>query len=479
MILRILLLAGALASAQDAQTLFQKHCGVCHGSGQGTERGPNLMNNRTVLGATRAQTLALIRDGVPARGMPPFPLPAAELELLTDLVRSLSAPAADAQPRGDARAGRSQFESAGCLNCHMVHGRGKLNGPDLSNLGREKTLAEIEEAVRTPSATIKTGYSHATVRTKAGQTIRGFLRNQSRYNLQLQDSAGRFHLLNQNEVQTLTVNPRSIMPAPAGDPANLIAYLATLRATAESFRLQAETGPAFAQLANPKPGDWASYHGLLSGNRHSPLNQITPANVGRLALQWVFPVNHNVLEVTPLVVDGVMYVSGPNQVFAIDARAGRTIWHYQRPRSPETRGDPAKGTNRGVAILGDQVFLVTDNAHLLSIHRVSGQLLWERVITEGVTDTKNLGNTAAPLVVNGLVVAGVSGGDLGARGFLDAYDAATGERVWRFWTVPAPGEPLSETWQGTALPQFGGGGATWMTGTFDPETQTVFWGTGN
>ena len=122
---------------------------------------------------------------------------------------------------------------------------------------------------------------------------------------------------------------------------------------------------------------------------------------------------------------------------------------------------------------------MTDNAHLLALHRVTGQLLWDVEITGGVTDKRNIGNTAAPLVVNDLVVAGVSGGDLGMRGFLDAYKATTGERVWRFWTVPKPGEPGSETWQGSALAQFGGGGATWMTGTFDPETNTVFWGAGN
>jgi alcohol dehydrogenase (cytochrome c) len=242
--------------------------------------------------------------------------------------------------------------------------------------------------------------------------------------------------------------------------------------------LEAEGGPAFAAVANPKPGDWPSYHGYLSGNRHSLLDQITPANVKDLVLKWVFPVNHNVLEVTPVVMDGVMYVTGPNQVFALDARAGRTLWHYQRSMSGESRGDPAKGTNRGVAVLGDRVFLVTDNAHLLALHRVTGQLLWEAVMTEGA-DKRNVGNTAAPLVVNDLVVAGVSGGDLGMRGYLDAYRVTTGERVWRFWTVPKPGEPLSETWKGSALAQFGGGGATWMTGTFDPETNLVFWGTGN
>lgn len=476
MIVRFFVAAVACLTAQDARGLFQKQCSVCHGDGHGTERGPNLANNRKVRGASQADVLAIIRDGVPSRGMPAFALPQSDLDALTTLVRSLSAPAADSAVSGDIAKGKTHFDRS-CAGCHMVFGKGGLNGPDLSNIGRELTIEELTEAVQKPAARIKTGYQMATVRLKNGQLIRGFVRNQNRYNIQIQDSTGRFHLISREETSQIELDASSTMPAPQGATGDVIAYLAKL--SGASTGVAKESGPTFARIANPSPGDWATYHGPITGNRHSPLSEINASNVSKLVLKWVFPINHNVLEVTPLVIDGVMYVSGPNQVFAIDGRSGRTIWHYQRPRSAEAKGDPAKGTNRGVAILGDQVFLVTDNARLLSIHRVSGQLLWERRITEGVTDARNLGNTAAPLVVNDLVVAGVSGGDLGARGFLDAYRASTGERVWRFWTVPAPGEKLSETWGGTALANFGGGGATWMTGTFDVSTQTVYWGTGN
>jgi alcohol dehydrogenase (cytochrome c) len=301
----------------------------------------------------------------------------------------------------------------------------------------------------------------------------------------LQDLAGGFHLLSEKEIAEIKPEAGSLMrkpPCSVDECRDVIAYVSSLSGPGvgrKGLPIEAEGGPGFAAIAHAKPGDWPTYHGPISGNRHSALTQITPANAKDLALKWVFPINHNVLEVTPLVIDGVMYVSGPNQVFALDARAGRTIWHYQRPMSGESRGDPAKGTNRGVAVVGDRVFLVTDNAHLLALHRVTGQLLWEVEITKGITDRRNYGNTAAPLVVNNLVVAGISGGDLGMRGFLDAYNIVTGERVWRFYTVPQPGESLSETWQGTALAQYGGGAATWMTGTFDPETNTVYWGTGN
>ena len=471
---------------QDARQLFEKHCSVCHGDGRGTERGPNLANNRRVRAQSLDQLKAVIRDGVPSRGMPAFPLPAPELEAVTRLVRSFSAPAADSHPPGDRDAGeRYFFGDGGCFRCHMVFGRGKAAGPDLSMVGREMTLAEIEEAVRQPSARVKPGYQAADVQLRDGRKVRGFVRNESRYNIQLQDMEGRFHLLTHGEVASFRKASESLMKAPScsGEQCrDLVAYLSSLTGSAVGRKgtpLEGEGGPAFPQIARPKPGDWPSYHGDLTGNRHSPLQEITPANVKNLTLKWVFPINHNTLECTPVVVDGVMYVTGPNQVFAIDGRSGRTLWHFQRPMSGESRGDPAKGTNRGVAVLRDRVFLVTDNAHLLALHRVTGQLLWEVAITEGVDDRRNIGNTAAPLVVNDLVVAGVSGGDMGMRGYLDAYHSVTGERVWRFWTVPKPGEPGSETWQGSALANFGGGGATWMTGTFDPETNTVFWGAGN
>lgn len=475
------LLISTVLLAQDGRQIFARQCAVCHGDGRGTERGPNLANNRRVRTQSRDELKAVIRNGVPVAGMPAFPLPPAELDAVTDFVRSLSAPAAESNPPGDRAAGeRFFFGEGGCANCHMVFGQGAAVGPDLSAVGREMTLDEIQYALRDPSAKVKPGYAvvHATLRD--GRTLRGFARNRNRYNLQLQDLQGRFHLLATNEIAQLAPATASLMPA-RPYPQDLLAYLASLTGvslTRKAAPLSQEGGLAFAEIARPKPGDWPSYHGDIGGNRHSPLNQITAANVRRLALQWAFPINLFAIEATPVVVDGVMFVTGPNQVFAVDGRAGRTIWHYQRPMSRETRGDPAKGTNRGVAVLGDRVFLVTDNARLLALHRVTGQLLWETDLRAGL-EGNNYGNTAAPLVVNDMVVAGISGGDLGIRGFLSAYNAATGDRVWRFWTVPAPGEPGSETWQGTALAQHGGGGGTWMTGTFDPETNTVFWGTGN
>jgi alcohol dehydrogenase (cytochrome c) len=171
-----------------------------------------------------------------------------------------------------------------------------------------------------------------------------------------------------------------------------------------------------------------------------------------------------------------MYVSATNQVSALDAATGREMWRFSRPRTPGVVGDAGIGFNRGVAVLGPRVFLVTDNAHLLALSRTNGALLWEVVLPENLEQP--YGGTMAPMVVNNLVVAGVSGGDAGIRGFVAAYHADTGKQAWRFWTVPLRGEPGSETWKGDVY-LTKGGGATWLPGSYDPETGTLFWPTGN
>jgi alcohol dehydrogenase (cytochrome c) len=180
------------------------------------------------------------------------------------------------------------------------------------------------------------------------------------------------------------------------------------------------------------------------------------------------------LEVTPIVADGVMYVTLANECFALDAGSGRLIWHFQRLRTRGLIGNAAGGINRGVAIAGDRLFMVTDNAHLLALDRSDGTILWE---TEMADWRQNYNATSAPLVVGNLVLSGTSGGEEGVRGFVAAYDQATGKRIWRFWTVPAPGEPGSETWQGKGI--HNGGAVAWFTGVYDAETDTVFWPTGN
>jgi alcohol dehydrogenase (cytochrome c) len=232
----------------------------------------------------------------------------------------------------------------------------------------------------------------------------------------------------------------------------------------------------FEDIAQPKSGTWPTYHGHLSGNRFSPLNQIDTSNVNQLAPRWMFTIHGTPrdLQMTPVVAGGVMYVTSVNEAYALDARSGREMWHYRRPRTPALAGDAASGINRGVALLGDRVFMVTDNAHVIALERTTGQLLWD---VEMGDSRQNYGATSAPLVVDDLVISGVSGGDEGVRGFVDAYRAATGAHAWRFWTVPARDEPGAETWVGRAIEH--GCAATWLTGTYDPESRLLYWPTGN
>ena len=233
----------------------------------------------------------------------------------------------------------------------------------------------------------------------------------------------------------------------------------------------------FDEIARPKPGEWPSYNGLLSANRHSPLDQINTRTVANLESKWTHEMGGTrALQMTPIVIDGVMYVAAVNEARALDARTGRQIWQFVRPRTPGLvpTGDAAGGINRGVAVLGSRVFLQTDHAHLLALDRLTGQLQWD---VEMADYRLNYGSTGAPLIVNDLVIAGISAGDEGVRGFLDAYRASTGERVWRFWTVPARGEPGSDTWIGKALEH--GCAATWLTGSYDPEARLLYWPTGN
>ena len=226
---------------------------------------------------------------------------------------------------------------------------------------------------------------------------------------------------------------------------------------------------------NPPAANWPSYNGDYSGRRYSGLAQINSDNIRQLHAQWVFHSrSSDNLEVTPVVVNGVMFVTSANDAFALDARTGREIWHHERPVTSGLIDDAAAHHNRGVALWHDRVYMETDNAHLLCLDARSGHLLWD---TEYADTTKNYGATSAPLVVNDKVIVGTSGGDDGVRGFVAAFDPRSGKLVWRFWTIPGPGEFGSPSWPGEMYLR--GGGTTWMPGTFDPELNTLYWGTSN
>ena len=200
--------------------------------------------------------------------------------------------------------------------------------------------------------------------------------------------------------------------------------------------------------AAQEPYNWLTYSGTYSSNRHSLLDQITPSNAEDLELKWVFQARSlENFTATPLVVDGIMYVTqAPNDVVALDAKTGRIFWVYEHVPSGSAR--PCCGrVNRGVAILGDTLFMATIDAQLVAIDAISGSPIWQTAVGD---PEKSYAMTLAPLIVKDKVIVGVAGGELGIRGYVAAYDAATGDEVWRFYTIPGPGEPGHETWEGDA-----------------------------
>jgi alcohol dehydrogenase (cytochrome c) len=229
--------------------------------------------------------------------------------------------------------------------------------------------------------------------------------------------------------------------------------------------------------AADEPQNWLTYSGTLSGQRYSTLAQITPANVKNLEQKWIFQAQSlEKFEATPLVVDGVLYtVQAPNDIVALDAVSGRAFWVYHYAPSPQVR--PCCGrVNRGVAMLGDRLFFATLDGHVIALDARTGRPVWN-VAVAGARAEAGYAFTVAPLVIKDKVVVGIAGGDFGVRGFLAAFDAGSGREVWRFYTIPGPGEANHDSWSGDSWMH--GGGGIWTTGTYDPALNLTYWGIGN
>jgi len=227
--------------------------------------------------------------------------------------------------------------------------------------------------------------------------------------------------------------------------------------------------------AGKEPQNWLSYSGGLDGQRYTPLNQITPANVKNLELQWAFQARSlEKFEATPLVVDGILYtVQAPNDVVALDAATGRVFWIYSYKPSPQSRPCCGK-VNRGLAILDNTLFMATIDARLIAIDATNGHPLWNVAVAK---PEAGYAMTLAPLVVKDKVIIGTAGGEYGIRGFIAAYDAKTGKEAWRFYTIPGKGEPGNNTWAGDSWMH--GGASVWVTGAYDPALNLTYWGVGN
>jgi alcohol dehydrogenase (cytochrome c) len=229
------------------------------------------------------------------------------------------------------------------------------------------------------------------------------------------------------------------------------------------------------QNAAADTNEWLTYSGSYDGSRHTSLAEITPTNVARLRVRWIkqFDISDPNIEATPLVINGVMFtVTAPGDVLALDVRTGDLIWEYKRPVPPDLHVEVP--VNRGLAVHGSALFFGTLDGYLVAINASDGKVLWQKLV---IPPSGDYSITGAPLVVNNSVVVGVAGGEFKIRGFLAAYDVSTGQQVWKFDTIPGPGEFGHKTWENDAWKT--GGGATWLTGSYDPSTDLLYWGVGN
>ncbi len=358
-------------------------------------------------------------------------------------------------PGQDSDPGRRLFENR-CSRCHGADGNGGELGPAITRRLASHDDRQLADLIR--QGIPESGMPPSQFNAADQALLTHFLRS-------IQINGFRRPL---ERLTVQTTDGRTLQ----GDVLNRGFNDVQLRTADHHIHLLRRSGERYREVTSGT--GWPGYNGDPGGNRYTTLSQITPANVSRLAPSWIFPLpNAGRLEVTPVVVDGIMYVTNTNECFALDAGTGREVWHYRRA---PTRGFPQQsaGINRGVAVAGNRVFMETDDARVIALDRSTGELLWDTVLADW---HQNYFATSAPLVAGGLVVAGVGGGEHGARGFVAAFDQATGKEAWRFWTVPKPGEPGSETWQGAGIQH--GGAPTWFTGTYDAELDTVYWPSGN
>ena len=480
--------AGDPAAVAAGRVLYQQTCLACHGAEATGDRGPALATGNFRHGSTDSDLFHTIQTGVEGTQMPAFSvLPADSVWQIIAYLRSLNAWTGmqnEVVP-GDVAAGEKVYWGrAGCSACHEVNGRGGIVGPDLSAAAGSSAVY-LRNAILKPNSARSPGSIAVLVKTRDGNQIRGIRRAEDSYTLIMTDLNGDLHKFEKRDLLEEQVLPSSLMPANYSQTLsqdeihNLIAYLKSLKARDLSKTIQAElpAGLSYERLRNAKaePQNWLTYWGDYQGHHYSALHQITPANVTQLQAKWSVQMpGSSPLEATPLVVDGTMYTSGqPGQVVAIDAKSGLVIWRYER-KQKVLNPYQINPYNRGVAMLGGRLFLGTLDAALVSLDARTGRVLWETQVADTL---KGYSITSSPLPIRNEIIVGVSGGEFGAPGFVDAYDAATGKRLWRTNTVPGPGEPGNETWSGDSWQR--GGAPTWLTGSYDPELNLLYWAVGN
>jgi alcohol dehydrogenase (cytochrome c) len=353
----------------------------------------------------------------------------------------------------------------------MFGGRGGRRGPDLSGLVGKRKPADISKALADPL--------EETTFSAAGKIIRGIAKNEDTFTLHLMDASERLHLLSKPNA---SISKKTIPHLPPGATGadDIVAFLLkTGPASLPQLAWQPSTdlNITYQRLMNAasEPHNWLTYWGDYQGTHSSSLKQITPANAARLTAQWTYQFGGDRNETMPIVVDGLMFVTGPlNNAAALDARTGQPIWKYTR-RLPDVAAHCTVMTNRGFAILGDRLYMATLDMQLVALDAKTGNVIWESEVDDY---KKGFSITHAPLAIDGKIIVGVTSGECGLTGFVDAFDAATGKKLWRTHTIAQPGDPNRKTWQPEESANYGGS-PTWTTGTYDPDTRTIFWPTGN
>jgi alcohol dehydrogenase (cytochrome c) len=482
------------AAVAAGMAVYNSTCVACHEPAGTGGRGPALNTGRLQHGDSDFEIFQVIRGGIAGTQMPNFSgLSTDNTWRLVSYIKSLSErPAAAAQiaSTGNAAAGESLFFGSGnCTSCHEMNGRGMDLAADLSAEGARPINTIRDGIAHRPPAGGRGGRGAvaprvADVALTDGKTVSGVIRAEDTFTLQLKQRDGKLLMLDKKNVRSVSnIKPLSNTDIAAKlsgpDVENLVAFLAAqkVRNLAEAAKTTPAPVLSDADLVagQKKPQNWTSYWGGYNGHHFSELKQVTPKNVKQLQARWTAALPGNsALEATPVVVDGIMYVSGPpGDVYAIDARTGMQIWRFHRAQDVRNPGE-INPFNKGVAVLDGRVFFGTLDNNLIALDAHTGRELWEKRLAEAL-DGYTL--TGAPLAVKGKIIMGMSGGEMGVRGWLDAYDPATGNRLWRVYTIPKPDEAGGNTWPRDTW-QYGGG-ATWLTGQYDPELNTLYWSVGN
>jgi PQQ-dependent dehydrogenase (methanol/ethanol family) len=481
------------AAVAAGKTLFEAGCSPCHGAGATGGRAPALAGAHFSHGDEDSQIFSNIQNGIPGTEMGEHKvLSPQDIWRLVSYLREVSGSEAPAiyttapAPNASSIRGEGVFYGRGeCANCHEINGHGSSAASDLSSIGKEGPQYIREHMHAAPAARPGASSRYVQAELPDGKSLHGLLRDEDSLTIHVLQPDSSVLMLDRRSLRNLQITARSVTDIAkhlsGTDADDLVAFL--LRQTRRAVDMdralapRSLDGPSYLRLMNAaaEPQNWLTYWGGYDSHHFSELKQITPHNVGTLQARWSAQMlGPSLLQSTPIVADGVMYVSGPpGEVYAFDAKTGLRLWKFIR-KQDVTSPYQVNPSNRGVAVAAGRVFVGTLDDLIIAIDARTGRELWERRIAdtlEGYTIT------SAPLVIPGKVIVGVAGGEFGLRGFLDAYDPQSGQRLWRFYTIPAPGEPGSDTWPADSW-QHGGGG-TWLTGAFDPKSNLLYWAIGN